>query len=759
MPSNEPVMRSTARLAVVGFLLLSLGVAACSGGSRSAGFAPPPLEAQSALLTLHVRLPVSTAGSLSALAYADGARPPANQSARVALSSNACRVDGAERLCTLTVRAPVGLVDVGVQAGRSEGGLQGTALRELLEPGGSTLDLAFDGTPKQWAFSPPLLAAAADGATHEVAFAVAARDALGFVLLSAAPKPPASITITGDTQHQLSVQAQGGGAYLAVYGGQPVGNVSLGASAPGAAAGSAAFSSLVANPSTLAIDPGKSAVVNASLSGYAGSFEAVATASNCSVSPASATPSTAGGSVTFTVRFVSGSACGVKIESSQFQVPIVIPVKNGIAEPGIGVGPSKIKHVVILLQENRSFDNIFGGLDNNGNPFPGADTVSNPDPGEPTPHNHLGQPVAMATGLLEECYDPYHDHPNSYTDEDGGKMDGFDKEGVVQETCAPNPAPTNYVYRTIEYNEVAPYWQMGEKYAISDRMYEPFSSGSYGPHLYIVAGQSANTIDNPSGGPWGCDAPSGTTVDVMNFSSGGEIAGVFPCFAVPTLADIMDQRGIPWRYYATNLSDFGYFWSAFDSFSDVRYGPDWTNNVINPPGQIITDVGNGTLAAVTWVTPTNATSDHPQAHSNLGPAWITSVVDAIGTSQFWDSTAIFITWDDWGGWYDHDPPPITNKWFTTGIRVPLIIVSPYARNGYVSHVNHTTGSILHFTEEVLNLPSLGEEDSRQDDLMDAFNFSQAPSGFTPFVQKGHSKAEIMRAATEPTRSDDPKVGD
>jgi phospholipase C len=147
------------------------------------------------------------------------------------------------------------------------------------------------------------------------------------------------------------------------------------------------------------------------------------------------------------------------------------------------------------------------------------------------------------------------------------------------------------------------------------------------------------------------------------------------------------------------------------------------------------------------VTPTYANSDHPGTDSATGPAWIASVVNAIGQSQFWNSTAIFIVWDDWGGWYDHVPPPVlpSNRYFALGLRVPVIVVSPYARTAYVSHVTHTTGSILRFTEEVLGLPSLGEEDARSDDFSDAFDFSQAPTPFTPFAQ-ARSKAEIKRAA-------------
>ena len=435
--------------------------------------------------------------------------------------------------------------------------------------------------------------------------------------------------------------------------------------------------------------------------------------------------------------------------------PTAVPTAAGGV--GVGVGPAKIKHVVFVVQENRSFDDIFGGFDASGKPFPGADVWSNPDSGEPTPHDHNGNPVTMQQGLLEDCFSPAHYHPNSVQDVDGGAMNGFDLEPVSKLACAPSTPPPTFPYRYIAESEVASYWQLAETYVVADRMFEPMSSGSFGAHLYLAAGQSANTIDEPSNTPWGCDAPIGTIVDVITHG-GGEVPGVFPCFAIPSFADELDLHGVSWRYYAGARNDYGYLWSIFDAFERIRNGPEWTSNVINPPAQFLTDVGNGTLAAMTWITPTLDTSDHPVSHSNLGPSWVASVVNAVGASQFWNSTAIFITWDDWGGWYDHVPPPVTGP-VSLGIRVPVIIVSPYARAGYVSHVVHTTGSILHFAEEAFDLPSLGEADAWSDDFSDAFNFAQTPTPFSPFTQSKHSRAEAMRAATTPVRSNDPDIGD
>ena len=242
------------------------------------------------------------------------------------------------------------------------------------------------------------------------------------------------------------------------------------------------------------------------------------------------------------------------------------PPPGGSVDMVMSIGPSKIQHVVFLIQENRTFDYIFGGLDDNGNPFPGADTVSNPLPGEPTPANHLGQPVTMQTGLLEDCYVPNHSRPNAVTEiaKKPYLMDGFDKETVQVLPCAHvKKAPANFVYKTVNYNEVTPYWNMGEQYAISDRMFESSTSASFAAHLYYVAGQSSRSIDNPGGSPWGCDeiTPPGAThppyVPLYNEKTGGEGGVAEPCFSIPTLADELDAKGIAWRYYAMSIADFG----------------------------------------------------------------------------------------------------------------------------------------------------------------------------------------------------------
>ena len=152
-------------------------------------------------------------------------------------------------------------------------------------------------------------------------------------------------------------------------------------------------------------------------------------------------------------------------------------------------------------------------------------------------------------------------------------------------------------------------------------------------------------------------------------------------------------------------------------------------DVISPSSQVLTDIGDGRLADVVWVMPTQAASDHPKVNDGSGPSWVASIVNAIGNSQYWSNTAIFITWDDWGGFYDHVKPQIYNS-FELSFRVPLIVVSQYAKTGYVSNTQHEFGSILKFTEETFGLPSLGTTDARADDLSDCFSFTnQQPRHF------------------------------
>jgi phospholipase C len=201
---------------------------------------------------------------------------------------------------------------------------------------------------------------------------------------------------------------------------------------------------------------------------------------------------------------------------------------------------------------------------------------------------------------------------------------------------------------------------------------------------------------------------------------------------------LLDAHRISWRYYAPPGDQLGAVWSAFDAIKAIRYGPDWHSSVVTPETAVLGDIRRGRLAQVSWVVPSAPNSDHAYPESsdgrstllatNKGPQWVGSIVNALGASRYWDDTAIFVLWDDWGGWYDHVVPPHVDA-VGLGFRVPLIVISPYARTGYVSHVQHEFGSILRFTEESFGLGSLGTSDARADDLADCFDFGSAPRSF------------------------------
>jgi phospholipase C len=208
------------------------------------------------------------------------------------------------------------------------------------------------------------------------------------------------------------------------------------------------------------------------------------------------------------------------------------------------------------------------------------------------------------------------------------------------------------------------------------------------------------------------------------------------------MADQLNAKGLESNYYATAISgstgsqpNYGWY-SAYDAIQHIaciggtqpcQRSSYWTNDVISPPGQILTDVAAGKLGAVTWVTCVPGSS--PATCDGAGSQkWPTDVIDAIGTSTFWDSTAVFVMWDNWGGWYDHVAPPQLDE-LGLGVRTGLIVVSPFAKNGYVSHVQHETGSLLRFAEEAFGLHTMGATDARADDLRDCFDFKQAPQPY------------------------------
>ena len=365
----------------------------------------------------------------------------------------------------------------------------------------------------------------------------------------------------------------------------------------------------------------------------------------------------------------------------------------------------KIKHIVVIMQENRTFDNLFHG-------FPGADTAES--------GMSYGKPVALQPVRLGQGTDVDHSHLAWWKAWDNGMMDGF--------AHAKYPIP--YLpYAYVPQEEAKPYWTLAGQYTLGDRMFQSNSGPSFPAHQYMIAGQSAEADENPGATDWGCDAPQ-TAMVAMVGPNGTDLPGVYPCFDYPTMADLLNARGISWNYYAPGESNkAGYIWSAFQAIHHIRFGEDWNNRVVSPDNQVLTDIKNGKLAQVTWIVPQLAYSDHAGSGSTAeGPSWVANITNAIGASPFWDSTVIFISWDDWGGWYDHVIPPQVDN-MGLGFRVPLIVVSPYAKKGYISHQVHEFSGFLRYTEEVFGLPNLGTRDVNADDFADCFDYSQSPASY------------------------------
>jgi phospholipase C len=417
--------------------------------------------------------------------------------------------------------------------------------------------------------------------------------------------------------------------------------------------------------------------------------------------------------------------------------------------PASGSGSTPIQHVVVIVQENRSFDDFFAT-------FPNADGAT--EGLKKTPSGDQEVPL-KEVNLVEPC-DFTHSYKSYLKAYDGGKMDGFNLEGSAGECANKSLGPYQYVNPT----QIAPYWDMATQYVLADQMFQTQGSGSFTAHQDLIAGgttfnpaKTESLVDLPTATPWGCDAPPGTRTSILDFVGSvlqfRKHKGPFPCMKYETMRDLLDAKSVSWKYYSPPVEGgTGSLWNAFDAIKAVRYGPEWGVNVTNSDTQIFTDISGGALPAVSWVIPDGADSDHPrQKNGDTGPSWVASVVNAIGQSTYWQTTAIIVVWDDWGGFYDQVPPPFQDDYGGLGFRVPMIVVSPYALGGgspnYVSHTQYEFGSILKFIEGTFGLGSLGTSDERATSIVDCFNFTQSPRPFNVIGSKYSRSYFIHRGPT------------
>jgi phospholipase C len=410
--------------------------------------------------------------------------------------------------------------------------------------------------------------------------------------------------------------------------------------------------------------------------------------------------------------------------------------------PGPTTGSLAIQHIVILMQENRSFDNLFAG-------FPGADTtlqgLCKPGPAWcKTAHEVPLKQIPLAEGSPSfGGKDICHTHQCFVIECDPDKADICRNDGFdlidFGETQGGKPAKL-YPYSYVRRSDVAAYWKLAEQYTIADKLFFTETASSFIAHQVILSGtvelnDRESLTDQPEFMPWGCDAPPSTPTAII-FKDGrvNEFGGPFPCFTqYKTIADLLDANNVSWKFYVENFRGkyydlSGSVWNGFDAIKKIRYSSDWKKNVSIPNTNVFNDLKGGLLPAVSWVIPKLYDSDHPGSGCNGGPRWVTKVVNAIGTSPYWKDTAIVVLWDDWGGWYDNVPP--LQVWYTRlGFRVPMIVISPFAKPHAVSHTQYNFGSILKFIEEIFSLRSLGTTDARSNSISDIFDFTQSPNVF------------------------------
>ena len=416
-------------------------------------------------------------------------------------------------------------------------------------------------------------------------------------------------------------------------------------------------------------------------------------------------------------------------------------------------GIHKIRHIVVIMQENRSFDSYFGT-------YPGADGI-------PGLAGHPGKVPCIPDPRTSRCVEPYHDTSdrnmggphdaaNAIVDINRGKMNGFEaaaqrgrrtacRMSVDIPGCSlARRRPDVMGYH--DAHEIPNYWAYAHDFVLQDHMFASENSWSLPEHLSLVSGWSAKCTSNA---PMSCTASrTGVTV--------GSPAGTDHSFPWTDLTWLLHRYHVSWRYYVAEGKEpdcaHGQMfctppwqrpttpsvWNPLPRFDDVR--ADNQLGDIQPLHNLRAAARNGTLPAVTWVVPSQAVSEHPPALVTSGQTYVTSLVNAIMRGPDWKSTAIFLTWDDWGGFYDHVPPPKVDA-LGYGLRVPALVISPYARAGYVDHQVLSFDAYLKFIEDDflhgarLDPRTDGRPDSRPSvrenvkilgNLARDFNFNQKP---------------------------------
>ena len=379
-----------------------------------------------------------------------------------------------------------------------------------------------------------------------------------------------------------------------------------------------------------------------------------------------------------------------------------------------------IKQVVFLMMENRSFDHMFGR-------YPGANGQ--------TIGVREGQEVPLFKAPQWMPGDLSHDYGASLRHIDDGKMDGFGDLGLDDQGIQ------TFAYCQQDETTIPNYWHWAQNNVLCDNFFASALGNSYAQHLYMIAGQSGGTYDAPQQSKaqlkeradrglaktWGCDVPEGVHVAVADgVPQPGNDPGVRPCFEFDTQGEQLVREGVDWAFYAAQDHQVGYIWNAYASIDNVFHDQGQWGSRIRPVDRLARDIRDDLLPSVTWVTPRYEFSDHPPWSTCHGHNFVTSIVNAAMRSPMWRrGVAVFVTWDEWGGFYDHVIPPRVDD-LGLGIRVPLLIISPYARKGLVEHEQGEFSSVNRFIADNWGLRHLTDRVRTTTNYAQAFDFRQRP---------------------------------
>ena len=368
-----------------------------------------------------------------------------------------------------------------------------------------------------------------------------------------------------------------------------------------------------------------------------------------------------------------------------------------------------IKRVVYLMLENRSYDHLFGA-------FPGANghTVG--------VANGKERPLAPAPQWM--AGDLPHDFRDMTADINGGKMDGFAQDEISD----------YFAYTQATAQSIPNCWHWARNFVLCDNFFASAVGNSYPQHLFFVAGQSGGAFTAPQDvkpvtrngvtyKSWGCDGDPGQYLLVRD--SRGRVHRHDGCFDMQTVGDQLNDARIDWRFYSPPYNQVGYIWNPFSAISTYIHDRElWLRHIVDT-SSLVDHAREGNLPAVTWAVPRYEFSDHPPYSTCYSQAWVTQVINAIMRSPVWDHTAIFLTWDEWGGFYDHVPPPQVDQ-VGLGLRVPMLVISPYAKKGYVDDVLGEFSSPLRFVADNWGLDYLTDRIRKTHNFEHVFDFQKKP---------------------------------